>query len=439
MKLDFGEKAMDIGTSTFNFVRALMVAQTGGAELNDCLVAAQRIKDRDIESWIREWAILADKASQAAGKAMEAGQTITARQAYLRASNYYRTVMSAIPCTEKGFDRYLSLSRESFHKAAKLFSPQIEVVDIPLGSARMPAYFLSAGSSKRPTLVVVNGGDSTNEEMVHWAGFAALERGWNCLVFEGPGQMSALQLNPGLPLRPDWEVPVKAVVDYAISRYDVDQDKIALYGPSLGSLLAARAAAYEKRLCACICQGLVVDVYEAWHGIWPEWLQKAKPGTFDRLFGVLEKASPQVHKLASIFRRMHGVSSASEMIEAWRPFSVKELGSKIECPLLLLYGEAEYAEQQNGPLVKSIAHFMSGLGCPSFIHEFAFEEGWAATHCQVGASSAFQAVLFDWLDKVVIKKDFSQKSKFSMDLILKHYGNDKDLVASFKNVRLGSV
>jgi len=67
---------------------------------------------------------LADKASQAAGKAMEAGQTITGPSGLFTGEQYYRTVMSAIPCTEKGFDRYLSLSRESFHKAAKLFSPQ---------------------------------------------------------------------------------------------------------------------------------------------------------------------------------------------------------------------------------------------------------------------------------------------------------------------------
>ena len=88
------------------------------------------------------------------------------------------------------------------------------------------------------------------------------------MTFEGPGQWSALQLNPGLLMRPEFEVPVTAVVDYLQQRDDVDPDLIALYGPSLGSLLAARAAAFEERLRACICDGLVVDVYEAWHAIW---------------------------------------------------------------------------------------------------------------------------------------------------------------------------
>jgi len=198
MKLDFSKKIMDIGTFAFNFVRTLMVAGTGGAEFNECLLAAERIKDNDQESWVREWALIAENVSQAAEQAMQAGQTITARQAYMRASNYYRTAMFSLPHTDARLFTYLKLSRDSFHTAAKLFSPQIEIVDIPFGDARLPGYFLTAGQSKRPTLIVLNGGDSTNEEMVHWLGFAAVARGWNCIAFEGPGQWSALQLNPGL-------------------------------------------------------------------------------------------------------------------------------------------------------------------------------------------------------------------------------------------------
>lgn len=95
--------------------------------------------------------------------------------------------------------------------------------------------------------------------------------------------MSGALMNPGVPLPSNWELPVKAVVDYFLTRSDVDSDKIALYGTSLGALLAARAAAYEKRIGACICQGLVVDVYEAWHGVWPKTLQRAKPTTFEPL------------------------------------------------------------------------------------------------------------------------------------------------------------
>jgi pimeloyl-ACP methyl ester carboxylesterase len=398
MKLGFGNKAMDIGTPAFNFVRTLMVAGTGGAEINECLLVAEKIGRNDEESWIREWVRAAENACRVADQAVQSGQAVTARQAYLRASNYYRAAMFSLPHTDARLDSYLTSSRECFHRAAKLFSPQIEVVDIPFGDARLPGYFLSAGQPKRPTLLVLNGGDSTNEEMVHWLGFAAVARGWNCMTFEGPGQWSALQLNPGLLMRPDYEVPVKAVVDYLVERDDVDPDKIALYGPSLGSLLAARTVAFEERLCACVCDGLVVDVYEAWHAVWPRMLQNAPPRIFDIVFTLLEQMSPQLRGLTNRFRWMFGVSKPHEVIEAWRPYNIKDLAPRIRCPLLVLYGEAELA-QSDQRVALSALRFIKNLTCPVTIRMFGFDEGWAASHCQIGALVPMQAVVFDWLNK----------------------------------------
>jgi P2-related tail formation protein len=74
MKLDF--RNMDVGSIPFNYVRTLSVAGTGGAEVNECLLAAERIKDNNEESWVREWAIIAEKVAQVAKQAMQSGQTI---------------------------------------------------------------------------------------------------------------------------------------------------------------------------------------------------------------------------------------------------------------------------------------------------------------------------------------------------------------------------
>jgi pimeloyl-ACP methyl ester carboxylesterase len=421
MKLDFSQKTMDIGTFPFNLVRTLMVAGTGGAEINECLLTAERIKDNDIESWVHAWALTADKALHLAEQASHAGQSVTARQAYLRASNYYRAAMFSLPHTDDRLDKYLTLCRECFYQAAKLFTPQIEVVEIPLGSARMPGYFLAAGTDQRPTLIVINGGDSTNEELVHWLGFAAQARGWNCLVFEGPGQWSAMQLNPGLYLRPDYEVPVKAAVDFLLRRVEVDPAKIALFGPSLGSVLAARAAAFEPRISAVICDGLIVDVYEGWHAVWPRALQNARPGAFDAVFTSLEKVSPQLHGLANHFRWMLGVNKPHEIIEAWRPYNIKDLAPQLHCPMLLIYGEGE-AAQSNEKVALSILRFVKELTCPVSIHLFSFEEGWAASHCQIGAVAPLQAVVFDWLDKAVNAREHLPRQDFGpLFEVLKKY------------------
>lgn len=403
MKLSFSRKAMDIGTPDFNFVRTLMVASTGGAELNECLLVADRIKGRQAESWVREWAGIAERVHQSAATAVVAGQMPTARQAFLRASNYYRAAMFSLPHTDARLDRYLTASRNCFHAAASLFEPRIEVLEIPFGAARLPAYFLPAGSSdaaRHPTLLVLNGGDSTNEEMVHWLGFAAAARGWNCLVVEGPGQWSALQMNPGLLLRPDYEAPVKAVIDHLVRRDDVDPERIALFGPSLGATLAARVVAFEDRICACICDGLVVDVHEAWYAVWPWALRKAPAGIFDKVFAGFEKLSLQLHGMANHFRWMLGASTPTAMIAAWKPFHVGELAPRIRCPMLFLYGEAE-AAQSDDRVTLSALRFIGDLSAPVTMRMFGFDQGWASTHCQVGGLAAMQATVFDWLDKAV--------------------------------------
>ena len=88
----------------------------------------------------------------------------------------------------------------------------------------------------------------TKEEMDFYETLL-LDRGMATLPFDGPGQGEA---EYDLPIRGDFEVPVKAVVDYIESRPDLDASRVAIMGVSLGGYYAARAAAFEKRLKACL-------------------------------------------------------------------------------------------------------------------------------------------------------------------------------------------
>ena len=71
------------------------------------------------------------------------------------------------------------------------------------------------------------------------------------LAFDGPGQGAAL-LQQGLALRPDFENVITPVLDYLVSRADVDPNRVALIGLSLGAHLGPRAASEEHRLAACV-------------------------------------------------------------------------------------------------------------------------------------------------------------------------------------------
>jgi hypothetical protein len=46
---------------------------------------------------------------------------------------------------------------------------------------------------------------------------AALCRGYNCVLFDGPGQGRCL-IRDGLTIRPDWENVVRPVIDCALTR-----------------------------------------------------------------------------------------------------------------------------------------------------------------------------------------------------------------------------
>ena len=73
------------------WLRAAGHASAGGADLGECLAAGREIKEPDAESWRSAWLSLADRLAARAEASLSAGHFESARAAFLRASNYYRT------------------------------------------------------------------------------------------------------------------------------------------------------------------------------------------------------------------------------------------------------------------------------------------------------------------------------------------------------------
>jgi 2,6-dihydroxypseudooxynicotine hydrolase len=127
--------------------------------------------------------------------------------------------------------------------------PPGERVTIPYEGTQLAGILRKPkGRTQPPVVVMCVGLDSTKEEMDVYESIM-LARGLATLVFDGPGQGEA---EYEIPIRGDYEAPVAAVVDYLETRSDVDAARIAVWGVSLGGYYAARAAAFEKRLKACV-------------------------------------------------------------------------------------------------------------------------------------------------------------------------------------------
>lgn len=69
----------------------------------------------------------------------------------------------------------------------------------------------------------------------------ALRRGYDVLIFDGPGQQSEL-FERNVPFRPDWEHVISPVYDFIVGLDGVDAERVALYGDQSGQLLGCPCA-----------------------------------------------------------------------------------------------------------------------------------------------------------------------------------------------------
>ena len=114
-----------------------------------------------------------------------------------------------------------------FQKAASLFSHHFEQVEIPYNdnatssSNSLPGYSYmpnedNNNNSLRPTLILFTGFDGTQEELYTTSVIPALQRGYNCLTFEGPGQGRVIRQQK-INFRHDWEKVVTPVLDFILT------------------------------------------------------------------------------------------------------------------------------------------------------------------------------------------------------------------------------
>ena len=203
MKLIFKDQ-----TFSYELLRTVGYAGYGGADIGECLKTAYRIKEGNFESWHTEWISTASRVHALAEEVFAKGQHVSAREAYLRASNYYRTAeffLHGNPTDGRILETW-GKCRTSFRKAMELMDTPFEQVSIPYEKTSLPAYFYRPDDSRkpRPTLIVHGGFDSIGEELYFQVAAAAIQRGYNCLICEGPGQ-GAMIREQRIPFRPEWE------------------------------------------------------------------------------------------------------------------------------------------------------------------------------------------------------------------------------------------
>jgi len=359
-----------------------------GGDTAEVLETMHRIKEGDMESWYEEWNRTAERVFKVAEEAEKKGHDVSAGEAYMRASHYY---MASEFYTHDDLTkpRAVEQARKSvacFKKAIKLLRVPVEIVSIPYEGTTLPGYLYSspyAGESA-PLLICHTGFDG-NVEGMYGTAMAAIERGYHCLAFEGPGQGGMLR-DRGMKFRPDWENVMTPIVDYAVTIPGIDPEKIAVLGWSFGGYLAPRAACYEHRPKVYIANGGIYSFYEScMNHIPPElqYLYKTDPKTYNA-----EVAKAMKHSIMLKWGMQDslwkiGGDSIAEVMTKLEKFTLEGHVDKIKSHIVVVDSETDVLIQQAHPKTWML---------------FTVEEA-ANAHCQSGAKSVSFQRMFDWLDE----------------------------------------
>ncbi|MBU8830124.1 alpha/beta hydrolase family protein [Mycolicibacterium goodii] len=386
---------------SFETLRAAGYANYGGADLGDVLVTARAIPEGDETAWFREWKATAERVEALGRRSQAAGHTVSAREALLRASNYYRTAefyRRENPWDDAEARDAFERSRATFLDAMALFDFGFEPVAIPYEGTTLPGYLYLVDDRPRPTVIFNGGYDSTLEESYVALAAAALARGYHVLAFDGPGQGAALR-EQRLTFRPDWEAVLTPVMDYALTRPEIAPDAVAVFGYSMGGFLVARAAAFEDRFAGVIVDDGVYDFRSAMTNVMPpflaEWVEQGNDDYANAVFGLMMSNSTGIRWIMRNGMWNFGLDSPAELARAFRAYTLAGVADRITAPVLVL--DAENDQFFQGEPERAAAAMVNSKRTLVTLYE---ADG-AGEHCHLGAVHRAHQVVFDWLDELV--------------------------------------
>jgi len=254
-----------------------------------------------------------------AKEALEAGNTVTARENYLMAAVHWGAAQW--PFDENNEENLFcnTRKRECYAAYAKLAAHKIEEVWIPFKGAKLPAWLhLPPGyaGGKLPLVVTIPGMDSFKEISVAMYGDRWLSRGIAVLAIDGPGQYESAVL--GIPVSTEnWAATGPAIMDWVSHRSEIDAARVAVSANSFGSYFSTIMVANEPRFKACAVSS-----------------PNLEPGCH----AIFEEASPTFKQR---FMYMAQITDEIEF-EKFKPtLSYKGHAEKIKMPYLIVGGESD--------------------------------------------------------------------------------------------------
>ena len=186
---------------------------------------------------------------------------------------------------------------------------------------------------------------------------------------------------------------------YSLTRAEVDGERIALMGSSLGGYYASRAAAFEPRVKALISHGVFFDWWAIQTRTKPAlgllldtW---RSPRAVQAVLKMAMRFNTELRWLVANAMWVLGVQSPAELIREMQRYSLADVAGLIRQPTLILHGEGDHFIPRG-----QVDMLYGALKAPRTLRVFTEQEG-AEEHCQFGNLAMLHEVLFDWLDETL--------------------------------------
>lgn len=370
----------------FETRRLMWYCPYGGSDFAEVSTTVEKIRERDYESWYREW--------------KNVGDILTSRKylsetskgkAFLRASRYYQAAEFFLhPIDPRKIEVY-EKSVDYFYHALSLLNISYQSKEIQFEEITLRTLYFRTSKMCRGTMLICSGFDGLLEELYFTNVKAALEEGYNCILFEGPGQSHVIRyMNKAFI--PNWD----RVVSNVLNAYkdEMVSPKIGI-GLSLGGLLMARASNLNPHLLdKVVLFNYFPSLLDSFKTNIPKflhhYLKTEFPSSIEKIISFYIKKVPFFNWQIENAKWVFGKNSLNELISFCREFEELPVNNPV---LVCVAKNDNYYDSSLGQ------HYFDALKIKEKrLVVFDKENYFSELHCQNGASFDTNDVIFEWLN-----------------------------------------
>ncbi|EKQ58191.1 MULTISPECIES: dienelactone hydrolase family protein [unclassified Clostridium] len=210
--------------------------------------------------WCEEWTKEGDLLYKKAEEELINGYEIKAKALFHEAVGCYHVGQHIFFIDSNQKERTQEKARISYKRAIDLYDEKERPIriEIPFNGAIIPGYLRLSNMPNEPLVIFINGMDNIKEAEGHSQGTLFQKHGFNFFTFDGIGQGEMWEYIKFD--EKEYHKVVSVIIDWFEKQqiYEIDINRIALVGFSLGGYLAPMCAAYDKRVkCVVGNSGLV--------------------------------------------------------------------------------------------------------------------------------------------------------------------------------------